>query len=111
MTKSAFLALATAAALRSSRTSGLPPGVTVAQAALESRWGASQLARAAHNYFGIKARGGLPSIALPTLEYRTGRPFRTEARFARYDSMDACFADRDRIILTAACYAHARACA
>ncbi len=111
MNKSEFLSAATAAARQCSRLSGLPPGVTVAQAALESAWGASQLARRAHNYFGIKAHGKLPWIALPTLEYRNGRAFSTEARFARYDSMAACFADRDRILLTVACYAGARACA
>lgn len=110
MTKTEFLAAATAAARDSSRTSGLPPGVTVAQAALESAWGASQLARAAQNYFGIKAHGKLPWITLPTLEYRNGRALWVEARFARYESMAACFADRDRIILTVPCYADARAC-
>jgi len=109
MTKAEFLAAARAAALESSRASGLPPGVTVAQAALESAWGASQLARRAQNYFGIKANGKLPWIALPTLEYRDGRALWVEARFARYDSMAAGFADRDRIILTVACYAAARA--
>ncbi len=111
MTRSEFLALATAAARASSRTSGLPPGVTVAQAALESAWGASQLARQAHNYFGIKAHGRLPWIALPTLEIRNGRAVWMDARFARYGSIEACIADRDRIILTVPCYAAARACA
>ncbi len=111
MNKAEFLGLATAAALDCSRTSGLPPGVTVAQAALESAFGASQLSRRAHNYFGIKAHGALPWIALPTLEYCGGRAIWVEARFARYDSMTAGFADRDRIILTLPCYAEARACA
>ncbi len=111
MTKAEFILAASAAARESSRISGLPPGVTVAQAALESRWGASQLARAAHNYFGIKAHGALPSISLPTLEYRDGRAVWVEAWFARYESMAACFADRDHILLTAACYGNARACA
>ncbi len=110
MTESEFLTLATAAALASSQTSGLPPGITVAQAALESAWGTSLLARRAQNYFGIKTHRGLPWIALPTLEYRNGRAFWTEARFTRYASIEECFADRDRIILTVACYADARAC-
>lgn len=111
MTKREFLEAATAAALAASRASGLPPGVTVAQAILESNWGQSQLAREAHNYFGIKAHGDRPWIELPTWEVVDGVPRRVRARFARYDSMDACFADRDRIILRAACYADARACA
>src|SRR5581483_7601051 len=98
MTKTDFLSLATAAALKSSRVSGLPPGVTVAQAALESAWGKSQLAREAHNYFGMKVHGAHPWIELPTTEFRNGVRVRVQARFARYASMDECFADRDALI-------------
>ena len=75
MTKEEFIAAATAAAQASSATSGFPPGVTVAQAALESAWGNSGLAQAANNYFGIKARPGGEAIELPTLEYVGGVPF------------------------------------
>ena len=111
MTKQQFLTAATEAALESSRTSGLPPGVTVAQAALESAWGRSQLAREAHNYFGIKAHGSHRFIELPTSEVVHGKLVRTAAYFAAYDSMAACFADRDALILKLACYAEARASA
>lgn len=111
MTRSEFLCAASDAAVAVSRTSGLPAAVTVAQAILESNWGQSQLAREAHNYFGIKAHGDHPWIELPTWEVVDGVPRRVRARFARYHSMDACFADRDQIILRAACYAEARACA
>lgn len=111
MNKSEFLKAATAAAVSSSRASGLPAGVTVAQAALESNWGQSRLSREANNYFGIKAHGDHPGIELPTWEVVDGLPVRVKARFARYESMEACFADRDRIILRAACYAEARAAA
>ena len=51
-------------------------GIAVAQAALESAWGNSRLARDANNYFGIKARngedngndnkGGTPATVTPT---------------------------------------------
>jgi flagellum-specific peptidoglycan hydrolase FlgJ len=111
MTRSEFITAATAAAREASRASGLPPGVAVAQAALESAWGNSQLARKAHNYFGIKAHGSHPWIEMPTLEFRQGRAVWVQARFARYDSMAACFADRDRILGGAAVYREARACA
>lgn len=110
MTKSKFLEQAKAAAIAASRESGLPPGVTVAQAALESNWGNSRLSREANNYFGIKAHGAHEWIELPTTEFRNGIAVRTAARFTRYMSMEACFADRDRLILTAPCYAQARAC-
>ncbi|MCI0404106.1 MAG: glucosaminidase domain-containing protein [Acidobacteria bacterium] len=111
MTKEEFIATATAAARASSADSGFPAGVTVAQAALESAWGHSQLSRQAHNYFGIKAHGGLPSIEFPTHEFEGGRLVRVSARFARYPSMEACFADRDRLIARLPLYADARASA
>lgn len=111
MSKQNFLDLATRAALAASARSRLPAGITVAQAALESAWGRSRLVREAHNYFGIKAHSGGPFIELPTCEYVTGILVRTTARFARYASVEECFADRDHHILTLACYAAARACA
>ncbi len=109
MTREEFLEAASAAARASSATSGLPAGVTVAQAALESNFGQSRLSREANNYFGIKAHGTHPWIELPTWEVVDGLPMRTRARFARYESMEACFADRDQIILRATCYDEARA--
>lgn len=112
MTKQEFLTAAIAAALESSRTSGLPAGVTVAQAALESAWGNSQLSREANNYFGIKAHRrpeGDDSVTMPTTEVANGVAARTTAPFAKYASMAECFADRDRLILTLPCYAETRA--
>lgn len=111
MTKAEFIAAATAAARASSADSGFPVGVTVAQAALESAWGRSQLSRQAHNYFGIKAHGGLPSVEFPTHEFEGGRLVRVAARFARYESLEACFAGRDRLIARLSVYADARAVA
>jgi flagellum-specific peptidoglycan hydrolase FlgJ len=109
MTQSNFIHLATAAALASSAHSGLPAGVSVAQAALESAWGNSQLARVACNYFGIKhTANDTDCIELPTCEVINGERITTRARFARFASIDACFAARDHIILTASCYANAR---
>lgn len=111
MTRQEFLTAATAAARAASAASGLPAGITVAQAALESAFGDSQLARNAHNYFGIKARPGADAISLPTWEVVNGRRIRTVARFARFASMEDCFRARDQLILRAPCYAEARACA
>ena len=110
MTKEEFLVAATRAAIAASRASGFPPGITVAQAALESNWGQSQLTRDAHNYFGIKAHGHHARVAYPTFEFIRGRRVRVGAEFVRYTSMEECFADRDRLIAAMACYAEARAC-
>jgi len=126
MTKDEFIAAATAAAQASSAASGFPPGVTVAQAALESAFGNSGLARMANNYFGIKARpdhpskpnAGLPgtpaggqAIELPTVEYVDGAPVRSTAKFAKYGSMAECFAARDHMIASLPAYQEARAAA
>ena len=111
MTKEGFLAAAIPAARTISARSGLPAGITVAQAALESAWGDSRLALDAHNYFGIKARPGRETIALPTHEFAAGEQVATVARFTRYPSLLECFRDRDEMILTLSVYADARAAA
>jgi flagellum-specific peptidoglycan hydrolase FlgJ len=108
MSKEEFIAGATAAAQISSATSDFPPGVTVAQAALESGWGSSALARLANNYFGIKSKPGSEAIELVTTEYVAGRAVRVTAKFAKYASMLECFADRDRMIASLSAYREAR---
>src|SRR5438067_1232663 len=108
MTREEFLSAAIAAARQSSAQSNLPAGATVAQSALESAWGESRLAQKANNYFGIKARGDQPFVAMPTTECDAGETTKLTARFARYRSMQECFAARDAIILAAPCYAEAR---
>jgi flagellar protein FlgJ len=106
-----FLRQATAAALAASAVSRFPAGITVAQAALESAYGSSQLARDANNYFGIKARGGRPFIELPATEVLNGAAHGVTARFALYASMAECFADRDAILCRVSLYSEARAAA
>ncbi len=110
MTREQFLAEAWAAAEKSSASSGLPAAVTVAQAALESNWGRSGLSREANNYFGLKAHGEHAWVEMQTTECDAGGEHVVTARFARYGSMEECFADRDAVILRAAVYAEARAC-
>src|SRR5947209_2939259 len=105
MTKEQFICLATAAALAGK----YPAGITVAQAALESSWGSSQLSLKANNYFGIKAHGDAESIELPAPEVVNGKLIKVSARFAAYPDIAACFADHDRIITQLACYQDARA--
>jgi len=111
VTKEEFIAAATVAAQASSAISGFPPGATVAQAALESGWGSSELSRSANNYFGIKARPAGNAIELPTFEYVDGVPVRISATFARYASMAECFAARDSILASLPQYREARAAA
>jgi hypothetical protein len=52
---SEFIMRLTPSAVESQRKLGVPASITIAQAALESGWGESGLARAGNNLFGIKA--------------------------------------------------------
>jgi flagellum-specific peptidoglycan hydrolase FlgJ len=110
MTRTEFLQQAIAEAKTASATSGFPAGITVAQAALESAWGQSQLSREAENYFGIKAYGNHGKVSMPTCEVEHGVRTATTAEFAKFASMAECFAARDRLIATSAHFAEARAC-
>lgn len=109
MTKEDFLLQATDAAQTSSKGSGLLAGITVAQAALESAWGNSELSRKANNYFGIKAHGRHAVLEMPTTEVINGDVRKVTARFAAYKGMAECFACRDQLIENGAVYAEARA--
>ncbi len=63
-----FIAAVKDAALAASKVSGLPAGVTIAQAAVESAWGSKI---PGNNFFGITISGDLPNVALPTHEELT----------------------------------------
>jgi flagellum-specific peptidoglycan hydrolase FlgJ len=108
MTKQEFVEQAHAAAMQSSRRSGMPPMVTVSQAALESNWGQSKLSREANNFFGIKAHAGHDRIEMLTNECEHGSEIVIRAEFAKYPSMLDCFQCRDGIIARGAVYADAR---
>ncbi len=53
--QNAFLKMAVPGAQAAQKKWGVPASVTIAQAILESGWGASSLAKQANNFFGIKA--------------------------------------------------------
>ncbi len=92
--------------LLSGRASGLPPSVTLAQAALESGWGRSTLARRYNNLFGMKAgRTGAPSVLLETVE---GEGWPATARFRRYEHPAESVADHAALIASSPAYAAAR---
>ncbi len=88
-----FLPKAAAAA----RAAGhIYPEYAACEAALESAWGASQLARAANNLFGQKqshpARGA--SLTLPTREFLHGAWLTVQAQWVVFTSWQDCFAHR-----------------
>ncbi|MGH9788396.1 MAG: glycoside hydrolase family 73 protein [Candidatus Acidiferrales bacterium] len=111
--KTRFLAELAPTVQRFSFRDGLPASVLLAQAILESDWGRSTLAREHNNFFGIKARRRPNGAATPdyaTTEYAGGLPRREKARFAHFDTLDACLADYARL-LSLPRYARARAVA
>lgn len=84
---------------------GICASVCIAQAILESAWGASRLTREGHNYFGIKAaRSGDPAVEMPTEEVIRGKRVKMTARFRKFTSRLACFDFYGRWISTSKHY-------
>lgn len=78
---------------------GVPARFILAQAALESGWGAREIkdgeGKASHNLFGIKAgkswEGG--TVETTTTEYRSGLPMKLTQSFRSYADYGAAFSD------------------
>jgi flagellar protein FlgJ len=86
-------------AVEASRATGIPPQFLVAQSALESGWGKSEIRKAdgtsSHNLFGIKAGAGWTgdSVAVTTTEYVDGKPQQVVENFRAYSSYAEAFRD------------------
>lgn len=77
----------------------LYPSVMLAQAALESGWGTSQLTLQANNYFGIKGSYNGQSVSMPTSEYdANGQLYTTDANFRKYPSAKASMTDNAKLL-------------
>ena len=78
------------------------PEMAACEAALESGWGQSRLARVANNLFGQKQdRGrneGIGTLALPTREYLHGRWVVVDAFWVKFPDWAAAFAGRMEIL-------------
>ncbi|MUG87701.1 mannosyl-glycoprotein endo-beta-N-acetylglucosamidase [Paenibacillus timonensis] len=98
MDKNEFIEKIAPLAVASAEESGIPASLTIAQAALESNFGASRLATEAHNLFGIKGSGPAGSLILPTTEYRGGRTVTVNAAFRKYPSWAESIADHARLL-------------
>lgn len=100
-------------AIQVSRETGIPAHFMVAQAALETGWGKSEIRRAdgaqSYNLFNIKAgsswTGG--SAKTVTTEYENGTTVREHASFRAYGSYAEAFRDYARLINGNARYAGA----
>ena len=96
----AFLRSIFGAALESARAHGVPPSVTLAQAALESGWGRSALARKHNNLFGIKGTAGRGDVEFPTLEFGPKGVHIVRASFRRFDSTGDAIAHHGELLST-----------
>lgn len=90
-----FIMRLTNPALESQRRVGVPASITIAQAALESAWGESGLARVGNNLFGIKAdsRWRGETITLNTREFIKGQWIVVTAKWRKYGSWQASIED------------------
>lgn len=100
MTPPEFLMQIAPAAQACMKETGIPASVTLAQGALESGWGRSQLALQAYNLFGIKAD---PSWHGPVLSMQTGEVVKgasviVPATWRKYADWQACIDDHARFL-------------
>lgn len=103
------------AASQVSQQTGIPANFMLAQAALETGWGAKEIigrdGTRSHNLFGIKAGSHWkgPTVDVMTTEYVDGKPQRMLQKFRAYGSFEESFADYARLINDNPRYAQARA--
>ena len=95
MTPNDFIAAIGPSAQVSMVVSKIPASFTIAQSALESRWGTSQLFRQAMNIFGVKADPSWsgPTVSMHTVEYIHGQAETVPALWRRYSSWQECMDD------------------
>lgn len=72
---------------------GVRASISIAQAALESDWGRSELAAKYNNFFGVKASPGMPSVTLATKEYVNDEWVTINASFRTYQDWRASMDD------------------
>lgn len=92
-----FLRLLGPAAQESSRRTGIPASVILAQAALETGWGRATIGDA-KNLFGIKGTGPAGSITVPTQEYINGRYVTVQGTFRKYHTWSQSIDDHARVL-------------
>lgn len=91
-----FLDMLLPAAQECQRLHGIPASFTLAQAALESSWGASKLANSGCNLFGVKADPAWhgPVTVIQTREVLNGQSVMVPAKWRCYVDWRECLDDR-----------------
>jgi flagellum-specific peptidoglycan hydrolase FlgJ len=90
-----FIALIGGAAKASAKLSSVPASFTVAQAALESAWGESMLARQGKNLFGVKADSSWQGevLTINTREFLHGTWVMVPDLWRKYTDWQTCMDD------------------
>jgi flagellar rod assembly protein/muramidase FlgJ len=101
MTPQAFIGAIAPAARTSAAITKIPASFVVAEGALESGWGTSQLSLQAFNLFGVKADQSWhgPTIELPTGEYVNGERITIEATWRKYSNWLEAIEDHASFLL------------
>jgi flagellar rod assembly protein/muramidase FlgJ len=92
---SEFIMRLTLGAVASAKATGVLASITIAQAALESGWGESGLAKTGNNLFGIKADSRWPgqTLTMNTKEFIKGQWVVVPALWRKYPSWQASMED------------------
>lgn len=94
------------AAIASQHKWRVPASVTLAQWALESKWG-TRTPPNSNNPFGIKAARGQPSVEAQTSENVHGKKIITQAKFRKFASLTDAFEEHGRLLANNPHYARA----
>lgn len=109
LTRNQFISIIGVKAQNDMKETGILASLTISQAILESRNGNSGLTVQANNLFGIKGQYKGKSILMPTVEYTsTGKMYRTNAMFRKYDSWAESIADHSRLFTSLKRYKNLR---
>lgn len=101
MTPQDFIAAVAPAARTSMQSTKIPASFTVAEGALESGWGASQLAQQAFNLFGVKADPSWhgPTWSMQTREYLNGHWVMVAAVWRKYGDWLGSISDHAQFLI------------
>ncbi|PYE21324.1 flagellar protein FlgJ [Paraburkholderia silvatlantica] len=104
-----FISAISPAAQQSMDQTRIPASFVVAEAALESGWGASQLTQQAMNLFGVKADSSWsgPVYAIHTREYLNGQWVMVNALFRKYSDWLGSISDHAAFLMNNPRYAPA----
>jgi flagellar rod assembly protein/muramidase FlgJ len=96
-----FIAALSGPARTSAAVTKIPASFVVADAALESGWGTSQLSLQAFNLFGVKSTPDWtgPTIDMPTGEFVNGQRVTVEATWRKYGSWLEAIQDHASFLL------------